>query len=106
MVTIAHLSDVHLRPDTLDSTVDELWKLATYLNDAMNPEYTIILGELITDAEAVETDFDTLSRMTGLIDSIESAVRYFAHNHDVGNLSKEALTVPLVKTCGVELTLE
>lgn len=85
------ISDVHLQRTHADEVERELAWVVDHFDDEFRPDVTVVLGDLIEDEGTAQADRRNLRRVTGVLEQLDSSVRYLLGNHDVMSLSRAAV---------------
>ena len=93
----AILSDIHKGPEAycgdvlqkINKEVDIfLDKFVEEMNENTNPEFVLVLGDLIEDKDKIN-DIKNMKSVINLLNKLKCSVYYVAGNHDLTNLSED-----------------
>lgn len=85
---IGVVSDIHRKKKTQEAVDRELNAFVSYMNEYVQPDLVMALGDLIHH-DTKEEDKRQLAAVRDALDSINAPVRYLLGNHDVMRLSPE-----------------
>lgn len=91
MTTIGIVTDVHMNSERGESVRTALRGIVDRFVEDVQPDYVVVMGDMIHDADTKEQDRQNLQQVIDAFDDVECPVRYLLGNHDVGNLTRVEL---------------
>lgn len=90
-MSIAILSDIHMRDGHIGEISVELEAVLEELNTEHNISHAFVLGDLIEDCGSIDADRENIKRTHSIFKNWSPQVTYLLGNHDVEHLSKSDL---------------
>ena len=94
MTSIGILSDIHLREEYATDIRERIFEIKDAYASTGDIAHTFVLGDLIQDSDPA-TDRAHLNQLRSIFDDWVSPVTYLLGNHDIGTLSKKAVSTIL-----------
>lgn len=70
MTTIGLITDLHLNKDVREPARAALRDVAARFDDKVEPDYVVVLGDLIHDADSPDRDEANLREVVGILDDV------------------------------------
>lgn len=92
MTTIGVITDIHLNQDVREPARSALRDVVARFNEEVEPEYVVVLGDMIHDADSEARDEQNLREVSRTLSDLRCPVRYLRGNHDVENLGRAGVS--------------
>lgn len=91
MFKLSIISDIHNGTGARETVEQVLDDVVGRFNDEFEPDYTVVLGDLIEDTGSKRIDVELIRQVKAVLDRTESPIWYMAGNHDPVALTTEEL---------------